>query len=219
MAIKSIYPTNILVKQIDISEEKISAIENFLKAQHLSFISDSNKNDLVEYRDGNENIIIDAKNSGECPEMEELEAKIKQAYIELAYSNIEEFTESNTEKLMLDTKIDSCKINLMKQGYRLGVHTHYSDDAYACFYFNDVKENEGGELVLYDPRWQRNYWFGGSKLETIRPKRGMLVIAPSFLWHEVSLYTGQEERLTLVVNAQVVNENDIVRNSRTKHTK
>ena len=217
MAIKEIYPTNIYHKQLDISEEKLTVIESFLRAQHLNFIS-STDNDHVEYQDGNENIVIDAIVEGQCPEMKELIDEVKKGFVALAYSNLENMTESHTDKMILDCELDSCKINLMKKGYRLGVHTHYSDDAFACIYFNDVSDEEGGELVLYDPRWQRNYYFGGSRLEKFKSKRGTMIIAPQYLWHEVTHYHGDEERLTLVVNAQVVNKGDELRNKRTQHT-
>lgn len=215
--IKQIYPTNIYQKQLDISEEKLKKIEAYLKAQHINFIS-SNDVDHAEFRDGNENIMIDAIIKGQCEEMKELIDEVKKGFLTLAYSNLDNFSESNTDATVLEVELDSCKINLMKNGYRLGVHTHYSDDAFACIYFNDVEETEGGELVLYDPRWQRNYMFGGSKLEKIKSKRGTMVIAPQFLWHEVTHYHGNEERLTLVVNAQVINKGNELRNKRTQHT-
>lgn len=217
MAIKQIYPTNIFVKELDISDEKLTIIENYLRAQHLAFTS-SYENDHNEYSDGNENIVIDAIIEGECPEMAELITEVKNGFLQLAYSNIDNLTETNDANLILDVELDSCKINLMKNGYRLGAHTHYSDDAFACIYFNDVTEEEGGELVLYDPRWQRNYMFGGSKLEKIKSKRGKMVIAPQYVWHEVTHYHGKDERLTLVVNAQVVNKGNELRNKRTEHT-
>ena len=217
MAIKQIYPTNILVEQLDIPEEVIYTVEVYLKAQNKQFKSDSSHNH-IEYRDGNENIVVDAIEKGECPEMKIIVDEVKKRFVQLAYSNIDSLTESDSEQLILEANIESTKINLMQSGYRLGVHTHYGDDAYGCFYFNDVKKDDGGELVLYDPRWQRNYMFGGSQLETIRPRRGMLVIAPGFIWHEVSQYNGLSERLTLVFNAQVQNLSDEVRVKRTKHT-
>ena len=208
--IKEIYPTNILVKELDIDEAELSVIENWLMAQHQSFLADGTV-DHIEYTDGNENIIFNALIKGQCPEMETLVKEMKNAFIELAYSNISSFHETNTDSFILDCEIDSCKINLMKKGFRLGCHTHYSDDGAAVFYFNDIEEKDGGELCLYDPRWQRNYWFAGSKMEKIRPKRGTLVIFPSFIWHEVSHYFGDDDRLALVVNAQVHDAADEVR--------
>ena len=66
MAIKQIYPTNIYQKQLDISEEKLQAVESFLREQHLSFLSNVDM-DHTEYQDGNENIVIDAIIEGQCP--------------------------------------------------------------------------------------------------------------------------------------------------------
>jgi len=217
MTIREIYPTNIYEKELNISEEKLKEIETFLRAQHKAFMSAPDM-DHDEYSDGNENIVIDAVIEGQCPEMKELIDEVKKGFLTLAYSNLDNFTESNTDAMLLDVELDSCKINLMKKGYRLGAHTHYSNDAFACIYFNDVTEEEGGELVLYDPRWQRNYMFGGSKLEKIKSKRGKIVIAPQYLWHEVTHYHGEDERLTLVVNAQVVNKGNSLQSKRTEHT-
>ena len=88
MAVKQIYPTNIYLKQLDIGDEKLTIIENYLRAQHLAFTS-SLDNDHSEYTDGNENIVIDAIIEGECPEMAELIEEIKKGFLSLAYSNID----------------------------------------------------------------------------------------------------------------------------------
>lgn len=216
MSIKEIYGTNILVKQLDIDDEVMKTVETYLIAQNLEFRAGI-ENDHIEYRDGRENIIFDAINLNRCPEIKIITDQIKQSFIDLAYSNLSNYEESNQEKMLLNAEIESCKINLMKSGSRLGIHTHYGDDAYAVFYFNDVDPKDGGELILYDPRWARNYIFGGSKLVKIPSKRKQLVIAPSFLWHEVSQYNGKEDRLALVINGTVINEYDTMRVRRTEH--
>ena len=83
MAIKQIYPTNIYQKQLDISEEKLQAVESFLRAQHLDFLSNVDI-DHAEYQDGNENIVIDAIVEGQCPEMSELIDEVKKGFLALA---------------------------------------------------------------------------------------------------------------------------------------
>lgn len=216
MSVKKIYATNILVKELDIDDDVMKIVENYLISQNSEFKSDI-ESDLNEYRDGRENIVYDALDLKRCPQLKTIVDKIKEGYIELFYSNLENLEETNQEKIILNVEIESCKINLMRTGSRLGIHTHYGDDAFAIFYFNDIDVKYGGELLLYDPRWTRNYAFGGSKLIRITPKRKQLVIAPSFLWHEVDQYHGKEERLALVVNATVSNEYDKVRVKRTEH--
>lgn len=202
--IRSIYPTNILVKQLTITDEVLSSIFVYLKAQHLSFLLDDS-NDLIEYNSGNENILYDAIEKGQCSEMGALVQEVKDAFIDLAYSNIKNYTETNSENTNLDVEIQSCRINIVKPNNRMPIHSHFGDDAHACLYFENLEEKEGGQLVMYDPRWQRNYWFGGSKLEKITPKKGMLVVAPDYIWHEVSEYKGNKDRYTLVFNARVFN--------------
>jgi hypothetical protein len=216
MSIKEIYATNILIKQLDIDDEVMKIVETYLISQNLEFKANL-ENDLIEYRDGRENIIFDALNLNRCPEIKIIIDQIKQSFVELAYSNLMNCDESNREKMIFNAEIESCKINLMTTGSRLGIHTHYGDDAYAVFYFSDVEPKYGGELLIYDPRWSRNYTFGGSKIVRITPKRKQLVIAPSFLWHEVSQYNGKEDRLTLVVNGTVINEYDKIRVRRTEY--
>jgi predicted 2-oxoglutarate/Fe(II)-dependent dioxygenase YbiX len=104
---------------------------------------------------------------------------------------------------MLDCKITNSKINLVKPGTRMRMHTHYYDDAYACLYFTDTEDGDGGELVLHDPRWQKNYFFAGRADVLVPSKRGLLVVAPSFLWHEVLEYHGRKDRWTYVVHGTI----------------
>lgn len=217
MSIKSIYATNILVKQLDISDEDLTTVENFLKAEYMSFMT-SDEKDQKEYPNGNEGLVKLQEYLKDCPEFNIVYKQVEQAFLELAYSNIETHKETNTEKAVLEFIIESTKINWMKTGGRLGIHTHYGDDAYAVFYFEDVPEREGGSLILHDPRWSRNYMFGGAELVRIQPRRGQLVIAPSYIWHEVELYTGQEDRFAFVFNGTVQNVYDYVRVRKTPHT-
>lgn len=214
--IKSIYPTNILVRQLDIPEDELIAIEAWLRTQHIAFNSSV---DPTNFDYGNGDIIEHGTSLGDAPVMTSLVEKIKRGFVDLAYSNIDSYDDNIGEKVILVAEIESCKINLMKTNDRKGNHSHYGDDAFACFYFNDGDVKQGGQLALYDPRWQRNYWFGGSKLEAITPKRGMLVIAPGFMWHEVTQYTGMNDRLALVINAQVFNKyKDLKQPKVTPHT-
>ena len=92
--IKSIYPTNILVKQLTITDEELSSIFVYLKAQHLSFLLDES-NDLKEYNSGNENIIYDAITKGQCLEMAPLIQEVKDA-LSFSISNVNDILKSET---------------------------------------------------------------------------------------------------------------------------
>ena len=63
-------------------------------------------------------------------------------------------------------------------------------------------ENNGGELVIYDPSWSNPQWVSDTKNSnsnsfTIQFKMGSLIIFPSNAWHKVKAYTGKNNRVTL----------------------
>ena len=93
-------------------------------------------------------------------------------------------------------------INPMNYGDFKSCHTHDKIDAFAIYYVNEPKEDEGGRLRLYDPRFLGRKAFGGKTnpyLE-IKPRRGMVVAAPYYVWHEVTPYLGEATRISLVCN-------------------
>ncbi len=199
-SIQELYATTILVKQLNISEKDLDNIESYLQAVHALFNASSNESSYfvkdILSRD-------DAKTS--CPELFVLSDMIKDEIRNLAVANIK--NHANTEWFQTPSAvtctINNSTINILEQGRQMELHTHFSDDAFACFYFQDIEEEFGGTLKLHDPRWQRSYWFGGSKVFEFQPKRGTVIIAPNFIWHEVTTYTGKDPRLTYVLNAHV----------------
>lgn len=200
--IKRMYPTNVLVQISSLSEEKLTSIESYLKSQHKMIGAERGYKDSANAKD---EILLNTTDAEKCLALCDLSEEVKMGFLSLAYANLENLTET-TGSIKLNVEIKQSKLNILKSGDRMGIHTHFGDDAFACIYFNDVASSDGGELMLYDPRWQKNYWFGGSKIEKIRPQRGLIVIAPSFMWHEVSTYSGKQDRVTLVYNGQIVRE-------------
>ena len=95
--------------------------------------------------------------------------------------------------------IDSMNIiNPMEFGDFKSCHTHDVIDAFGIYYCND--SNEGGKLRLYDPRFLNKKSFTKETYIEIEPKTGLMVIAPYYIWHEVTPYLGQETRYSLVCN-------------------
>ena len=200
--IKRLCPTNVLVQMTNLSEEKLTSIENYLRSQHKMIDAERGYKDSSNVKD---EILLNATDGDNCLALCDLAEEVKMGFLALAYSNLENLTETRGS-IKLNVEIKQSKLNILKSGDMMGIHTHFGDDAFACIYFNDVASSEGGDLMLYDPRWQKNYWFGGSKIEKIRPQRGLIVIAPSFMWHEVATYSGKQDRVTLVYNGQIVRE-------------
>ena len=87
---------------------------------------------------------------------------------------------------------------------------YYVDDGY-----DPGAGNQGGELVLYDPRSPMNRmyapdmvfkWPGGQverAFHPIRPQSGMMVAFPSWMNHSVRPYLGNRERISIAINLMI----------------
>ena len=89
-------------------------------------------------------------------------------------------------------------INPMKFGDFKSCHTHDVIDAFGVYYLNDSEE--GGKLRLYDPRFLNKKSFIKEAYIEIEPKTGLMIVAPYYIWHEVTPYLGKETRYSLVCN-------------------
>lgn len=89
---------------------------------------------------------------------------------------------------------------------------YYVDDGY-----NGPDDSEsGGELVFQDPRFPMNRMFSTELVfrdsngrpqgdtATFRPKNGMLIAFPSWLYHKVQPYLGDRQRISLAINMTVM---------------
>jgi hypothetical protein len=98
-----------------------------------------------------------------------------------------------------DYDIDSMNIiNPMNHGDFKSTHTHDVIDAFGVYYLNE--SNEGGKLRLYDPRFLNKKSFSKETYIEIQPKTGLMIVAPYYIWHEVTPYLGNETRYSLVCN-------------------
>lgn len=95
---------------------------------------------------------------------------------------------------------DSGNFAILKKGQRVGLHNHPSI-AFAIFYLTDVdNENDGGELILYDPSFNQNKHFSPKRDMKIATKKNRLIIGPANVWHEVTPYYGNYDRLCAVID-------------------
>jgi uncharacterized protein (TIGR02466 family) len=89
---------------------------------------------------------------------------------------------------------------------------YYVDDGY-----NGPDDSEaGGELVFQDPRYPMNRMFSSELVfresdgrpqghtATFRPRNGMLIAFPSWLYHKVQPYLGDRQRISLAINMTVM---------------
>ena len=203
--VQEVFPTTIAVEQLDVSEEVLSSVEAYLHAIHAEYFA------LHPEREDIENMHNVLARDDVCDEMWELVEAAQRVFGEMARTCIK-YHDMDIDPNSITCDINGASINYVKTGQNRENHTHYSDDAFACIYFRDVQEDEGGEIILHDPRWQRSFWFGGSKQVRIKPKRGMIVAAPNFVWHEVATYTGQDPRMVFVLNGVVNRDSNGITN-------
>ena len=100
------------------------------------------------------------------------------------------------------------RLPIMRNGDYKGIHSHPGSTAFGIFYLTDVdNKKDGGKLILRDPSFHTNPGFRSLMTHEIETKAGRLVIAPSYIWHEVTPYYGKEDRITVVSNLVYVPEN------------
>jgi len=215
--IHDIYPTKVLIKQLDISSEALDNIRSYLLAQYYDlYAQHGHKLSSADWVGigGVDKPMLDNEYVHEaCPEIKVLGEMLKQEGLNLAHANSVNYSDHvltnkygedvGPEKFKIECEIESANINITETNDRMHMHTHYGDDAFGVLYFTDVAEEDGGKLVLHDPRWQRNYYFAGNKKFRVRPQRGTLVVAPNFLWHEIEDYFGEDDRMSLFFNIAI----------------
>lgn len=84
----------------------------------------------------------------------------------------------------------------VRNGYMIPAHNHSGASFSAVFYLMcETAPNDGGELVLLDPRTNANRGYKDPfkplfENTTYSPKSGEYVIFPSYLYHHTIAYTG-----------------------------
>ncbi len=109
--------------------------------------------------------------------------------------------------------------NVSPSGASNQMHAH-PGALWSVVYYVDTgyepgREDQGGELVLHDPRFPMNRMYsadvvvklpdgsGERTAQGIRPREGMLVAFPSWLKHSVQPYFGERERISIAINLMV----------------
>lgn len=195
--IKNIFPVNILIEDIERDEEWTKTLKNISNAIFLKYLSE--KNISKEVVTENEISFFTEENLKEYPILKELQEIFIDGFYELAKSydnNV--FTRENVKKMVCQ---NTGRLPFMKKYDYKSTHTHIGSSAFAVFYLSDVdNEKYGGKLILRDPTFNTNSGFKPLEKYEIETKKNRLIIAPAYVWHEVTPYFGDEERITIVIN-------------------
>ncbi len=197
MAIHSIFPTNIYVKDFDLDDSFTATLKLFSK--HLVAMKEAQGENYNNITNDASSIFAEA-NMLECPELRQLRDMFIEGFADLAESyDVNTITREELANPKLWTSSD--KLTYMKTGDYKACHTHSLSYAYGIFYFDDIdNDKDGGELILHDPKFSSQDHFSCAKTHHIPTKKNRMVIAPNYLWHEVSKYSGSEDRIGIVLS-------------------
>jgi hypothetical protein len=102
------------------------------------------------------------------------------------------------------------RITVMREGDFKRLHTHSGTDAYGIYYVDVGDANEdNGVLELEDPKMLQKLAFTEAPVVKITPQDSMMVVAPSYIRHRVTPYSGHKERIAIVCNLILNNDEDI----------
>tara|TARA_B110000879_G_scaffold67026_1_gene93842 strand:+ start:56 stop:670 length:615 start_codon:yes stop_codon:yes gene_type:complete len=195
--IKTIFPINVLVKDYDLPEDVTNELAIAMPAIFQSIMLEHDID--ADEASSNEFPVFTDKNLEAFPALLKLREIFTDGFFELANS-----FEDNTltrELISNMTKFNIGKLPIMKKGDYQRLHGHVNAVAFAIFYLTDVNnERQGGELILKDPSFNTNYGFKPPEDYAVETKKNRLVVVPGYIWHEVTPYTGDDDRITIVMN-------------------
>jgi hypothetical protein len=199
--ITSIFPNKVLIKDFDLSDDWNNNVTALVKAVFAKELAE--KGDYAAA--GNDSIsLFTEENMTVCPELLELRQMFVDCFYELASS----YTTNKLTKEYIEQRVrkDLGKLPFMKKNDFKRVHNHDSMvDAFAIFYLTDLdNEKDGGELILHDPSFSGVFNFHEKRTFGIATKKHRMVVCPNHIWHEVSMYTGEKERATIVLNLNAI---------------
>lgn len=202
------FASKILVKDYDMSDEWTNELTTTLKILTTNksancslskMLEDETTAELFKYdaQKSTKPYVIHEQSAQEFKIIAELRDIFLQGFLEL---NKEYNNQYSEEYLKEQYKHDSGNFAILRNGQRVGLHNHPSI-GFAIFYLTDVdNEADGGELILYDPSFHRNQYFHSPREIRIKTKKNRLVIGAADVWHEVTPYTGQQDRMCAVID-------------------
>jgi hypothetical protein len=195
--ITSIFPINILVKDFDMQDSWTQDIIGIAKAV---FANDQAEKGSESATGNNRVIFFTEENLSTFSAIAELRQMFADSFYELASS----YPNNKLTKNILEERIknNSGYLNFMKKGEHQSVHTHDPEVfAFGIFYLTDIDNHQfGGELVLHNPSFSGAWHFNHGHTYSVPTKKNRMVICPNTIWHEVTPYSGESDRMAIVVN-------------------
>lgn len=199
--IEKLFATHVLIKDIGLTdtenEELNVLVKSLLKKYETEILLDS-------YHGVDDAIpLFTEENLKNHPLLKKIKDCFVDGFYELAqsYEN-NEYSKETIESIVAEY---TGKIPVMKNGESRGIHNHPGAVAFGILYLNDIdNDKDGGELVLYDPAWSNLIGFTNEQQYKVETRKNRLVIAPAHVWHSVARYIGNDERIAIVFNLDLI---------------
>jgi uncharacterized protein (TIGR02466 family) len=207
MEIRTLFPTPLIISQIDDGGALVTALKTAILAEESRSRGTQHSN-LVGWQ-SNHNLEEWAGLGGEMFMAGVLGQMMKNTAI---------FEGGQLREVALNWKIQVWA-NVNRTGASNKIHYHPGAFWSGCFYVDDGgidgHEHLGGAIEFHDPRGAMPMMyaptikmkiadcFTAGLSERIYPKTGMMLLFPSWLQHSVEAYTGNGTRISIAFNASV----------------
>lgn len=195
--IHQLFPVNILIKDYDFGDDWNKEMDSIV---HAAFTEHMASNELSYIKTGdNELPLFTEENLKIFPILNNLRQLFVDGFYELAQS----FSNNEITKEYVEQQVhrNTGRLPFMKTGDFKHIHNHLKASAFAVFYLTGVdNDKDGGQLILRDPAFHSNFGFHSPTEYRVETKRNRLIVVPSYVWHEVTPYLGNETRTTVVMN-------------------
>jgi hypothetical protein len=194
--IHNLFPTRVLINDDCLSADQLTELSlaiNVVFAMHEAVTGSH----VVTGEDSMP--LFTDENMKNFPVISDLKNVFLEGFNELAQSDPNNALTSDEIEHMFN--LHSGRLPIMREGDYKKLHAHPGTTAFGVFYMSDVdNEKDGGKLILRDPSFHVNPGYRSDMTHEIETRAGRLIIAPSYIWHEVTPYYGKEDRLTAVSN-------------------
>ena len=196
--IKTIFPIKMLHELHNINEEESSTLNSVCQAifrNHLAMAG-------LSYQDGGDDGVHiplftddNIKNYNEIKILNNFFAK---SFLKLANEYDESITHTEILERMEQT---TGRLPFMRNGDYKGLHCHSGASMVAVYYLDCVdNDKDGGKLIFHDPAFNQVIKTRPKSKMSIETEKNTIIIVPAHVWHEVTPYYGEEDRLAVVMN-------------------
>ena len=198
--IHDLFPTKVLIKDIEFTAKEAEDLNVAIQAIFTSHTAQTGSH----VDSGEDSMpLFTAENIQVFPILKKLKDIFVDGFWELGMASAEVSADPAGARKKIEELVDNHagRLPIMRKGDYKQVHSHPGNVAFGVFYLSDVdNEKDGGYLVLRDPSFHTTPHFVGPSKHKIETKAGRLIIAPTHIWHEVTPYYGDEDRITVVSN-------------------